>query len=476
LNENWTEKYRPKTLNEILGNDKAISLLRAWADEWEKGITPVKKAVILSGKPGIGKTSTALALANEYGWPVIELNASDVRNASKIKSIVVSGVTNETFSAEGKFLSSNVGGRKLVILDEADNLYERSEKGEEKSSEEYIDKGGKRAIIEAIKIAKQPVILIVNDYYSLTRGTGSLLKDLCLTIKFYSVSSYQITNLLKEICRKEGISVHPGVLKIIADKSDGDVRSAINDLQSICIGKRIVDLKDVDAIGFRDREQEIFETLREIFKTKSLESIRKKMINLNESPDDFIWWLDENIPYEYHEPADLAKAYDYLSKADLFLGRIYKRQQFDLMSYASDLMCGGLVLTKSRHYYNVNYSFPSWMSEMKKSKQNREIRDNLSKKIGKLLHVSHNKVIESIFPYYKHLFKTNDRFAIEMIKKLDLSEEEVLLLTDGSRKITEKLLEKTSYGKREEKDLIQITEEDKEELEEQKKQLKLIDF
>ena len=85
----WTEKYRPKLLNDIIGNTKAISELKLWAESWTKEI-PKNKAIILVGKPGIGKTSAAIALAHNYQWSFIELNTSDTRNAIKIKNIAQS--------------------------------------------------------------------------------------------------------------------------------------------------------------------------------------------------------------------------------------------------------------------------------------------------------------------------------------------------------------------------------------------------
>ena len=75
LSMDWTEKYRPSSLSEIRGNNKARDALQEWADTWEDD----RKAVILHGSPGIGKTSAAHALANAMGWPTIELNASDSR-------------------------------------------------------------------------------------------------------------------------------------------------------------------------------------------------------------------------------------------------------------------------------------------------------------------------------------------------------------------------------------------------------------
>ena len=83
--KDWTAKYRPKNLDEIVGNERAITALRNWARIWKEGGMPKKRAVVLSGKPGTGKTSSALALANDFGWITIELNASDARNAETIK-------------------------------------------------------------------------------------------------------------------------------------------------------------------------------------------------------------------------------------------------------------------------------------------------------------------------------------------------------------------------------------------------------
>ena len=78
--EDWTEKYRPQSLDDVIGNERAITALRNWAEKWKGIKTPKTRAIILIGKPGTGKTSSALALAHDYHWIPIELNASDARN------------------------------------------------------------------------------------------------------------------------------------------------------------------------------------------------------------------------------------------------------------------------------------------------------------------------------------------------------------------------------------------------------------
>ena len=90
---NWTEKYRPKSLKDVIGNKKAKEELLKWAREWQRG-NPSKKAVILYGKPGVGKTTSAYALANDFKWEVIEMNASDERNREAIMRIALTGAIN----------------------------------------------------------------------------------------------------------------------------------------------------------------------------------------------------------------------------------------------------------------------------------------------------------------------------------------------------------------------------------------------
>jgi len=442
---NWTEKYRPKTLDDIIGNRDAIEELIDWADKWGTS----KKAVILSGPAGIGKTSSAYALANDFGWEVIELNASDERNKDVIKKIALSSAINETFRNSGEYVSATQGGRKLIILDEADNLYEKEG-----------DYGGKKAIVETIEVTHQPIILIANDYYKLTKGSGQPLKTLCKHIKFNPVKE-ELSSLLYSICREEGIDVPREVIEAIVTRSQGDVRGAINDLQSVCQGRKKVGRDALQILGYRDREKEIFRGLREILKAREMKTAIDMAYKINESPESFILWIDENIPYEYKSPFDVKEGYKFLSKADIFLGRTFRRQHFGLWRYANDLMCGGVAVAKRRIYSEfVQYSFPTWLRKMGMSKSTRGLRISLSKKVGAYAHVSASKGKEFI-PFLKNLFINNPRMAMILIRKLELSQDELSLLLENE-KIAKKLIEQ------EEKEILME--------EKTKKQQSLFDF
>lgn len=428
----WTEKYRPKTLDEVVGNERAIVKLRRWAESWKSGI-PKKRAIILSGKPGTGKTSSAMALANDFGWTAIELNTSDARNAEKIRNVATFGAINETFSDNGNFVSSLDGGRKLIILDEADNLYEKITSSSNNQND-YSDKGGKKAIIDTIKITQQPVILIVNDYYGLTKGGGEVLKHLCQLIRFYDPYPSLIFNLLKKICLKEGINVELKVLQTIADRCNGDIRSAVNDLQSLCLDKTQVDVKSLSVLGYRDRERDIFDALREIFKTKNIKAIRDNLSNLDVDPKLRILWINENLPREYIDTNDMANGYHALSKADVFLGRTARKQNYTLWSYACDIMSGGIATAKTHNYPNDNYNFPTWLRERKSGRSYLDIRDQIVEKLNRTCHNSNNKSREFLLSYFTHMFRNDTDFAIKMKRKFDFSETEIKYLLGESHK------------------------------------------
>jgi len=422
----WTEKYKPRSLDEIVGNERAIIELRKWANSWVIG-KPKEKAVILSGKPGVGKTSSALALANDFGWTVIELNTSDARNAEKIKKVATVGSLNETFSDKGQFISSKHGGRKLIILDEADNLYEKPEESY-KNGNDLSDKGGKKAIIETIKTTNQPIILIVNDYYGLIKGGGEALKEMCKLIKFYEPYPNLIFNFLKKITLREGKNVDPKVLQTIADRCKGDIRSALNDLQSLCLNRTQVDVKSLNVLGYRDREKEIFDALREIFKTKNIKALRDSISHLDVDPKIILLWINENIPLEYLDINDLVNGYEAISKADIFLGRTAKTQNYSLWSYSCDIMNGGVATSKTHDYTNDKYNFPTWLKERKDIKISLEIREIISKKLSKICHNSGKKSKEFFLQYFTYLFRNDINFAINMKNKLDLSEPEIKYL------------------------------------------------
>jgi len=426
----WTEKHRPRTLAQMVGNGPSVSRLRQWAESWKSG-TPAKRAVVLAGPPGTGKTSAALALATDMGWSLIELNASDARNASTIQKVATAGAVHQTFASDGSFHTSADGGRKLIVLDEADNLYERAgAEGMDESGSDMGDKGGKAAIIETIRQTRQPIILIVNDLYSLEKGSGSPLKTLTELLKFTRVNVRSIPPALARIAHEEGVTVDRDVLEAIAVRADGDLRAAVRDLESLCVGRTRVTMKEAASLGSRDTTSTLFDLVRHVLKGRKLEDVRKETYSVTDAtPEDLVLWVDENLPREYKDPHDLVAGYDMLSRADRFLGRTKSTQNYGLWAYASELSTLGVTAVRQTEYHGYEpYGFPQWLSKMGRTKGLRGTKDELALHLGHATHSSKRKArLEQVEPF-SLMFRSDREFAVQQSHQLELADEEIVLL------------------------------------------------
>ncbi len=429
----WTEKYRPRGLREVVGNGPAVAKVRAWAEAWTQGV-PERRALVLAGPPGTGKTSTALALAADMGWPAIELNASDARNAATIRKVATAGAIHQTFSADGAFHAAGSagadGGRKLIILDEADNLYERlGEEGKDAGGSDLSDRGGKAQIIETIRQTRQPILLIVNDLYALEKGSGSALRSLTETVKFTRLQARAIAPALERVVRAEGIEAGRDVLEAVAAKAEGDLRAALRDLESLCWGRKKVALADLAGLGARDTAPTMFDLVRHILKGRRLEEVRRETWDVDATPEDIVMWVDENLPREYRDPADLARGYDALSRADVFLGRTRSTQDYGLWAYASELGTLGVMVARQKEYRDfVPFGFPQYLLRMSRTRGMRQTKDRLAEALGHATHQSKRKARSEQAETVAALFSADREFAVRQAFELGLEDEEVALL------------------------------------------------
>ncbi len=408
----WTEKYRPQTLSEVVGHNKAIEELQKWAEAWMHG-TPEARAVVVYGRAGIGKTTAAHALAHDMGWEFIELNASDQRTADIIEKVAGSASRMSTLDGSKT--------KRLVIMDEADNIHGTA------------DRGGERAIIELIKKTSHPIILIANELYDMSAG----LRGACKPIQFNSVMSRSMIPALKRIAETEGVKCGIGVIEKIAENANGDLRSAINDLQAISQGKTTLEINEI-ITGERDSKENIFKVLAKIFKGTNIREAHDATFHLDENPEDLIQWVDENLPIEYTGANDLEEGYRYLGKASVFLGRVKRRQNYNMWRYAGVLMTSGIVVARSHRYTGfVKYQPPSLWRKLGQTKGMRMVRDSTAKKIGTYCHVSASFVRSQLFPFFRMMLK-DEKSAPLVAALLAFEPEEIAFLTE-SKSATKKV-------------------------------------
>jgi len=408
----WTEKYRPSTLSEVRGNDTARDSLREWAETWADH----REAVILHGTPGVGKTSAAHALASDMDWPTIELNASDSRTKDVIERVAGEAAKSGTLTAGGS-------GRRLVIMDEADNVHGNA------------DRGGARAITSLVKEAGQPMLLIANDYYEMSNG----LRNSCQDIEFSAVQQRSIVPVLRDICRKEGIEYTDAVIEDIAEQNSGDLRGAIKDLQATAEGRDRIEADDYVS-GERDTSSGIFEYLDVVLKEGDAEEALKGSYDVDETPDDLINWIEDNMPKDY-DGAELTRAYRSLSDADRWLGRVRATQNYSFWRYAGDAMTAGVAAARDgRKGGWTRYGPPSYWSKLGRSKGTRNTRDYVAQQIATVDGVSMRTARREIMPFLATMTHhcSNRELTVAMAATYDLDTDHVAFVT-GSGESTNKV-------------------------------------
>jgi len=411
----WSFKHKPKSLSQIVGNEEAIQRLVGWVKSWEKGI-PKRRAAFLYGPPGIGKTVTVEALANDLNMELVERNASDHRTEEAVRKFA--GLASQSGTLFGK--------RRLILFDEVDGITGRE------------DRGGVGAITQIAKAALVPIILIANNAYDQRLGS---LRYYCEAIEFKKPAAGAVMKHLKRICDREGIKADEAALKFIAQRSEGDVRSAVNDLQALAQGKTTLTYDDVSWLAYRDRKEAIFNILRMIFYGKSADQAKHAVDMADVDPDMLFEWIYENLPHHLRDPHDLANAMNSLATADLYRGRIARTQNWVLTRYVIDFMTAGVAMAreKTQPAGFVPLKFPERIKLLSQTRAERHMKSAIGGKIKKRCHISAKSATRDILPYIRIIFEDNAQNAAHLAQWLDLDETMIEYMA-GSKKQTKAIM------------------------------------
>lgn len=419
----WVEKYRPKKITDLIVSDRILEQISKWITLWNEG-TPVKRAMVLYGPPGVGKTTTVHALANQLGWPVVEMNASDMRNRDSMKKVAMmaSLYGDLTTIDDGK-----TGPNKIILIDEADNIFE----GRSKAS--GGDTGGISELAKIIRTTRNPIILTMNDYYEFRRKSGaSEILNNSLNIEFlqykrrndndYKQFRMKLFSRIGQILREEGVNISQSQITRIVDANNNDIRGILNDLESL----RDYGIKPGEEVevGTRDASENIYNAISTTFKSGSYDKTLRSLYDKDFTTEDYLMWIDENLPEEAQDPEDLMRAYDLLSKADLFTGRVFKKQHFAFKRYAEELGAGVSVMIKEKNPHYVKYKFPSLIMSMSRMREARRSRNYLFSRLSVASHTSRRKT-RDYFWFYRYLASKNKKFLEALSEMLSLSEKEV---------------------------------------------------
>ncbi len=395
------EKYRAKAFSDIKGQDSAIAEIKAFFK-----VFPKKKAIIICGPVGTGKTSLALALAKEYNLELFELNASDLRNRLSLDEILKPATNQQSLFKKGK----------IILMDEADGIT-------------TTDRGGLPELIVLIEKTNFPIIITANDIW---QQKFSLLRRKCQIISLKELKPEAVESILKDVLEKEKRNLSQETIKTITKKSRGDVRAALNDLQLIlAFGEEIfksatkteqeiqvqkAEIQEIQ-ISEREKQESIFDAIKRVFQEETNPEIINAYDNVNLELNEIMLWIEENIPAEYQGKA-LAKAYDALSKADVFKGRIYRQQHWRFLVYQNFFLTAGISsATKLKNKKFTPYKKPSRILQIWLANQKNAKKKSIVAKYAQYSHMSKKKAMKD----YKLLPLIIDKKAED---KMDLEESE----------------------------------------------------
>ena len=416
-NELWTTKYQPKKLSDLIGNKTTINKLITWLDDWNsvvlegnkkkvetkfiRGQRPTfeninARACLITGDPGIGKTSSVRLIAKLKGYKTYETNASDQRNKNSINK-------NAGFVFDNKTLfGGELQDKNLIIMDEVDGM-----SGNE-------DRGGISAIIDIIKKTKTPIICIANDRQSPKLKS---LANYCYDLKFVHPDKRAISMRLAEICRKENVMYELNALEYLCEICGNDIRQIINFIELWTRKNKSIKFKDLTGGNqkLQGKDEVVmlknFDAARELLNSKSRSKSYRELLDLYFIDYDLIPLLIQenylstfpsaNYKSNFEELENVSLASDLISVSDDIDKKI--RTQMDWRLLGDRGLIGCCTICKINKGFVPFPKFPEAMGKISTlNKIKREITE-----LKECFHsASANEIRRDILPvYYTYLIE-----------------------------------------------------------------------
>ncbi|KFQ09129.1 Replication factor C subunit 1, partial [Leptosomus discolor] len=377
----WVDKYKPVSLKAIIGQQGeqscANKLLR-WLRNWHKNASEDGqaksnktggkddgagfKAALLSGPPGVGKTTTASLVCKELGYSYVELNASDTRSKNSLKEVVAESLNNTSIKDFCSGTSSSVSGKHVLIMDEVDGMA-----GNE-------DRGGIQELIGLIRHTKIPIICMCND-----RNHPKIrsLVHYCFDLRFQRPRLEQIKGAMMSIAFKEGLKIPAPAMQEIILAANQDIRQVLHNLNMWCAKDKSLTYDEAKTDASRAKKDirlGPFDVVRKVFATGE-EASRMSLIDKSD-----LFFHDYSLAplfvqenYVHVKPAAaggnlkkhlvlLSRAADSICDGDIVDKQIRSKQNWNLLPtqaiYAS-VLPGELM----RGYMSQFPVFPSWLGK-----------------------------------------------------------------------------------------------------------------
>jgi replication factor C large subunit len=332
----WVESSRPRTVEELIGNEEARLAIIKWLAEWVIGSKPL----LLLGPPGVGKTTVVQALSFQFDYDLIEMNASDTRNREVLLNRIIPAFEN----------TSLLEKKMLLFLDEVDGISGRQ------------DIGGIEYLVSVLKAPTIPVIMAANSRDTKIRDLAKISK----VIEFEPIHPRLLLLYINHILKKHNVTLSPEDKFSIVRSSNGDVRALLNNAQSISAGYDAykedsfdVDIKSAVNLFFSCLSAE--EAKKILSRTDAVYIDPRFGISSDERRRDIVNALFSSILSSRIDISILAIMLDILSKIDVLVGRMGTNRQWSLLKYFDTLIAYGLFYisrNKAIKYSQYNMAWP----------------------------------------------------------------------------------------------------------------------
>ena len=354
----WSDKYRPRNIFDMVGNEQERLKVVNWLQNWDKGTKPL----MLIGPAGVGKTTLIDILAQKLEYDVISLNASDLRNKQQITDILNPILNN-----------LSLFGKAIIFIDEVDGIHGRH------------DYGGIDALIKILKTPLIPIILAAN---SVIADKMQNIKKATKQIYFHSIPPRLLLLYSLDILQHEQTTLPYDKIKHIVINSNGDARFMINSLQTAVTGSNPIQKK-----SFID--QNIEESINNFFATSSVDQARQILYSFQLDPYMKINAFYSSVISNVIHTNMLNKILQCLSEADILYKQILKTQSWHLLRYLNEILLDMYI--PSSHITYTKYNLPWQLINKIRFKGNKIKR--LSLVLAKKFHVSSTTFRMFYLPY-----------------------------------------------------------------------------
>ena len=380
-----SEKVRPSKLSMVVGNEQQRLEMVKWLRNWKIG----SKALLLTGPPGVGKSTSVYALASEFGYTVIEYNASDVRTRERLRESLAPTLENSTLFRDEKL---------LVFLDEVDGISGRS------------DYAGIDFVLDFIENATVPVAMAAN-----TEETQKLKKieQKSLVLRFKPVGEDLLFMFLRAVTSREDLKASDETLRRIARSSRGDVRQALNTLQT-------VSGRDISG-SYTDREfTSDASALDAVLKADSLNEALTLMRQYDvQSYDKIRSIFDSVVSAKNLSIESKSDSLELISEADMVLGKINREQSWRLLRYFDRYLTLAVV---SKKIQRSDSSIP-WNLRISIWNDGKVVR-HLSECLSEEFHAGKSDVASLYLPYLAFYFKNRPEELEEFLEANNFGDSE----------------------------------------------------